>query len=368
MMMAMKSKPTGNPDWKGELQGLLDDNNELHALRRKTNSHRTQAARAHGVFRMFRLLRHAGYRIGPLSLGGRHVEFLMAYWTADPAIAEGLRTRGSKLQVRDVPYSAAYIQQQLSFLRALCAWIGKAGLVLPAHRYVSNPELVSRSGNATRDRTWSGSMIDADEVLAVVYQADPVVGFQLEVLLVFGLRCKEAVMFSPALAEVPAHALPAEMSEGSYLAFVCITRGTKGGRVRYTALRNDHQRKVLERAKEIAPHPGMHIGRPGQTLKQALTRFRNVLHRCGVTRRVLGVTAHGLRHEFAADLYFELTEVPAPVKGGPLNLDPKVMEAAYLEVARQLGHGRPRITGAYLGSRRSKQDRLGMAPENEGQD
>jgi integrase len=367
-MMAMRSKPTGNPDWKGELQRLIKDNNELHALRRKTNSHRTQEARADGLFRIFRLLRDAGYRIGPLSLGGRHVEFLMGYWTANPAIEVGLSTRGSKLHVLVEPLSAAYIQQQLSFLRALCAWIGKRGLVLSAHRYVSNPALVSRSGNATRDRTWSGSMINADEVLAVVYQADPVVGFQLEVLLVFGLRRKEAVMFSPALAEVPAHALPAEMSEGTYLAFVRVTRGTKGGRVRYTALRNDHQRKVLERAKEIAPHPGMHIGRPGQTLKQALVRFSNVLHRCGVTRHVLGVTAHGLRHEFAADLYFELTEVPAPVKGGPLNLNPKVMEAAYLEVARQLGHGRPRITGAYLGSRRSKQDRLGMAPENEGQD
>lgn len=351
--MATKSKPTGNPDWKGQLQRLLNDNNELHSLRKKKVSHSTQSARAHGLFRIFRLLRDAGFLVAPSSLGGRHLEFLMGYWTASPDIEEGLRIRASKLRVPDAPFSAAYIQQQLSFLRALCEWTGKPGLVLPARSYVSDPGLVSRTGNATRDRTWSGAMVDTEAVLATVYQAHPVVGFQLEVLLAFGLRRKEAVMFSPALSEVPVDALPPNASDGRYLAFVRVKRGTKGGRVRYTALRSDWQRKVLDRAKEIAPRPGMHIGVPGLTLKQALTLFSNVMNRCGVTRRVLGVTAHGLRHEFAADLYFELTTLPAPIKGGPVDIAPEVMEAAYLEVARQLGHGRPRITGAYLGSRRA---------------
>jgi hypothetical protein len=251
----------------------------------------------------------------------------------------------------------------LSFLRALCDWIGKPGMVLPAKSYVSDPALVSRSTNAVRDRTWSGAQVDVEAVLAKVTQADPVVGLQLEVMLRFALRRKEAVMFCPALAEVPAHALPAGASPGDYLAFLRVKRGTKGGRVRYTAIRNDRQRQVLERALAAAPRPGMHIGRPGQSLKQALDRFSNVLRRCGVSRRQLGVTAHGLRHDFAADLYFELTDMPAPIKGSPANIDPAVMSAAYLEGARQLGHGRPRITGAYLGGRRPMvgQDRKSTA-------
>lgn len=336
--MAMKSNPTGNLDWKRQLQRLLDDNNDLHSLRRKKVLHNTQSARAHGLFRIFRLLRDAGFMIGPSSLGGRHVEFLMGYWTADPAIEEGLRTRASKLPLPNTPLSAAYIQQQLSFLRALCDWIGKSGLVLPAGSYVNEPNLVRCTSNATGGRTWSGAQVDVEAVLADVYEFDSVVGLQLEVLLAFGLRRKEAVLFSPALAEVPAHAAPPGVSEENYLAFVRVKRGAKGGRVRYTALRNERQKKVLDRAKEVAPRPGMHIGRPGLTLKQALTRFSNVLNRCGVSRRLLGVTVHGLRDEFAADLYFELGIVPAPIKGGPVNLDPEVMKAIYLEVARQLGH------------------------------
>lgn len=84
-----------------------------------------------------------------------------------------------------------------------------------------------------------------------------------------------------------------------------------------------------------------------------MKRFSNVLSRYGVTLKVLGVTDHELRHQFAADLYFELTTFPAPIKGGSANADPDAMNAAYLEVAHQLGHGRARITGAYLGARRA---------------
>jgi integrase len=345
---------TGNADWKGELQRLLRAHNAHHAMRGKLLSFKSQDARGHGLFRIFALLRRAGYKVGPSSLGGRHVEFLMQYWTPDKQIEEGLRTRGSKLAPLSAPFSAAYIQQQLSFLRALCEWVGKPGLVLPAHRYVSDPALVSRATNATRDRTWSGSGVDREAVVACVTKADPVVGLQLEVMIAFGLRRKEAVMFSPALAEVPTHALPVDFPAGDFLAFLRIKRGTKGGRVRFTAIRTDEQRQVFVRALAVAPRPGTHIGRPGQSLKQALTRFSNVLRRCGVSQRELGVTPHGLRHEFAADLFYELAEVPAPIKGGQCGIDHNALRAAYLEVARQMGHGRARITGAYLGARQTK--------------
>jgi integrase len=319
----------------------------------KLLSFESQHSRAHGLFRILGLLRNAGFKITPSSLGGRHVEFLMHYWTADRQIEEGLRIRGSKLEPPKEPFSPGYIQQQLSFLRALSDWVGKPGLVLPAHRYVSDRALVSRTTNAMRDRTWTGADVDRDAVVARVTAVDPVVGFQLEVMIAFGLRRKEAVMFSPALAEVPRHALPENFPAGDYLAFLRVKRGTKGGRVRFTAIRNEQQRRVLERALHIAPRPGMHIGRPGQSLKQALTRFSNVLRRCGISQREAGVTPHGLRHEFAADLYYELSEVPAPIKGGPVGIDQEGMNAAYLEVARQMGHGRARITGAYLGARKA---------------
>jgi hypothetical protein len=51
------------------------------------------------------------------------------------------------------------------------------------------------------------------------------------------------------------------------------------------------------------------------------------------------------------DLYFELADVKPPVAGGPAPSDRTTTDRADLEVARQLGQGRPQIAGAYLGNR-----------------
>ena len=155
--LSKKKNGSAHRDWKGDLQRLIDRHNGRHAVRGKTVSHSTQSARASGLFRIFKLLRSAGFKIGPSSLGGRHIEFLMGYWTADLNIEPALRLRASTLELPEAPLSAAYIQQQLSFLRALSDWIEKPGLVRPAQSYGCDPALVTRASNATRDRTWSAA-------------------------------------------------------------------------------------------------------------------------------------------------------------------------------------------------------------------
>jgi integrase len=339
-----------NQDWKGELKGILDANNGRHATREKVVSHATRDARGKGIFRIFRLLRQLGMGVMPRNLGERHIRALVGYWTADPEIAREFRERNAKVALLDAPLSAAYIQQQLSFLRVFAGWIGKPGLVKPAEAYAP-PELVRRNLYATRDRTFSGNGVDKAAVLAEVAAHDEYVAVQLEVKIAFGVRRKEAVMFNPHLAEVPAHALPASAGDTQYLAWLRIKRGSKGGRLRFTAIRKESQRVALAKAKALARRHG-HIGRPGLTLKQSLRRFSDVMRRVGVTQRSLGVTPHSLRHEFAADLYIEITEVEPPIRGGVI--DAHTMNAAYLEVARQLGHGRPQVSGAYLGTRKTR--------------
>jgi hypothetical protein len=343
-------------DWKRALQKVLDQHNDMHASKNKTVSFKTRQDRANGIFRIFTLVRAMGFKLAPQNLGGRHIRYLMRYWTADPTLEPELRAQGMRLRrfVRPVrALSAAYIQQQLSFLRVYAGWIGKPGMVLSATGYVNDPALVKRSIVAQRERSWSAAGVDIAAAIATVQRIDPRVALQLEVMFAFGLRRKEAVMFNPALAEVPAYALPAGAAPGTqYLMFIRVKRGTKGGRGRFTAIRSDFQRAALERAQAAAPGASSHIGQPGRSLKQALARFDYVMRRAGITRDKLGVTGHGLRHDFSSDLYVELTGLPPPIAGGPrVNVD--LVNAAYLEVARQIGHARPQISGAYLGGRRS---------------
>ena len=44
-----------------------------------------------------------------------------------------------------------------------------------------------------------------------------------------------------------------------------------------------------------------------------------------------------------------MTDAQAPVRGGDVCADPETLKAALLEIARQLGHGRPQVTNVYLG-------------------
>jgi len=340
-----------NGNWKSELSAIIRANNDVHAVRDKEISFNTRSARRQGLFRIFSLLRRLGFHLSPRNLSSRHVEALMAYWTAAPKDASGPAGSSGRAAWPTSAYSAAYIQQQMSFLRVFASWIKKDGLVLAAERYVDNPALVQRCYCAMEDKGWKHRGVDVQAKIEQVRAIDPYVGVQLQMIHAFGLRRKEAVMFSPVNAEVPAQAIPAGYSDGDrFLAFLRIKRGTKGGRLRYAAVRSAEQCAALEEAKLIAHGARGHIGRPGLTLKQSLDLFSNVVRQVGLTKKELGVTPHGLRHQFAGDLYFEISGLRPPVQGGEADIDHAAMEEAYRQVARQLGHNRPQISNAYLGS------------------
>ena len=256
-----------------------------------------------------------------------------------------------RVQWPTVSYSQAYIQQQLSILRVFAGWVGKVGLVRTAEHYARDAALIRRTYCATVDRSWDASGVDVAEKIQQVSMIDRHVAVQLRMMIAFGLRRKEAVMFSPRAAEVPAHALPLDHPHGErYISFLRIKRGTKGGRLRFAAVRTDDQQMALREALALARGPRGHIGRPGLTLKQSLDLFSNVVRQVGLTKKELGVTPHGLRHQFAGDLFFDIARVKAPVRGGEPEIDHAALRDAYRQVARQLGHNRPQISNAYLGS------------------
>ena len=338
------------PSWKRTLQDILAAHNDRHATKPKSVSFKTQSERACALFRCFRDLHALGYKIrNPYCLGGRHVRALMEDWTAAQP-----RTRRWTL-------SPAMIQTELSHLRTFTGWIGKPGLVLPAESYVADPAQVARRSVATTDRSWTAHAVDAEQVIEAIADHDAWVGAQLRLARAFGLRVKETLMIQPRLAECAAgDAMNPSGFSGPHLE---VDRGTKGGRVRRVPIDTPVKRAALEAAKALVRSESQFLANPTRSLVQNLKRLRNVIAKFGVTNRVLGVTPHGLRHEYAGDRYEALAGVAAPVRGGTAT-DPATDEHARLEVAKELGHSRPQIVSAYCGSPRAgTASRSGTGPD-----
>ncbi|MDR1423766.1 MAG: integrase, partial [Azoarcus sp.] len=91
-----------------------------------------------------------------------------------------------------------------------------------------------------------------------------------------------------------------------------------------------------------------HLGNPAKSLRDNLWHFDYVVKKFGVTKKALGVTVHGLRHEALIDHYESVAGVPPPVRGGG-EVSPEADKAARLSAAKLAGHNRPRASGAYLG-------------------
>lgn len=105
------------------------------------------------------------------------------------------------------------------------------------------------------------------------------------------------------------------------------------------------------------------ISDPTLSLVQAIRHLRYVMERFGVTKAMLGVTPHGLRHQYAGDEYRALTGEAPPVSGGGAvarDLD----TAARLAIAGRLGHGRVEISNVYLGSRKAASASAAQSPSN----
>ena len=323
------------PSWKRRLQAIIAAHNDRHATKPKSVSFETQSVRASSLFRSFRDLHALGYKIrNPYCLGGRHVRALMEDWTAAQP-----RTRRSTL-------SPATIQTELSHLRTFSEWIGKPGMVFPAGAYVADPERVARRSAATTDRGWTAHAVEPERLIEAITDHDAWVGAQLRLARAFGLRVKEAVMIQPRLAERPAGETPTTPGfTGPHLE---VDRGTKGGRLRHIPIDTPAKRTALDAAKALVRSDAQFLANPTRSLVQNLDRLGNVMKKFGVTKRMLGVTAHGLRHEYAGDRFEVFAGVAAPVRGGATT-DPATDRQARLSVAEELGHSRVQVVATYLG-------------------
>lgn len=312
------------PKWREVLLALLDWNNRSHGTLNKSVSYKTMHDRRQYFFLFFRELRKLGYWIDPRSLGTRHIKVMVAEWI-------------------NRELAPATMQTYLSHLRVFAEWIGKPGLVPDLSKLTPTPGRFDRVYVAVKPKAWEAKDV---EVAAIVARADAIdryVGAQLRMQHAFGLRVKEAVLFQPHVSVV--------QREGQD--FLIVKRGTKGGRERLIPVDSDVKRSALEHARLIAQSLQQSLADPNKSLLQAYRRFYYIMRLVGVTEGQLGVTAHGLRHGFAAAVYEKVAGVAPPVAGGdqvPRDAD----KSARQDVVEQLGHAREQIAGAYLGKRPRK--------------
>lgn len=250
--------------------------------------------------------------------------------------------------------SVPTVHNYLSFLRTYAGWVGRPGLVRDvAFYYGADSGYLVRQRSAETDRSWIAHGVDVEARLAEVYAYDQWVGLQLELCWRFGLRGKEARHLRPHEAiKTRDEASPRDAAQfPDCERFLRVHRGTKGGRPRDIPLESPEQIALINRLQVIVAK-GAFVAEPGRTALQNENRFYNALRRFGITKAELGVTAHCLRHQHANDRYEGLTGEASPVRGGTGTAENN--RAARLAIARELGHGRLAVTGAYLGSSRKR--------------
>ena len=66
---------------------------------------------------------------------------------------------------------------------------------------------------------------------------------------------------------------------------------------------------------KLLVQPGKFVGNPDHTALQAQPRFYYVVRKFGISKKDLGVVAHGLRHQKVNDVFDDEAGGPSPVRG-----------------------------------------------------
>ncbi|MFL9876490.1 integrase domain-containing protein [Paraburkholderia megapolitana] len=321
------------PELTDALLCLLDEHvNEVHSQTRistKSLSALTQERRTGAICKAFVELREGGFAIqSPWSLKRKHVAWLVQRWVS---LGQGGGT----------------IENKLTYLRALTSWMGKSNLVDTLDAYVDRKEKgLMRSYVAAEDKSWVAHGVSATQKINEIAQTCPYVAIQLKLQAAFGLRVQESFMLRPLEAVRNPQTLG-------------VDQGTKGGRPREVPIQA--RIDVLEEAARLSNGVTGSTVPADRTLQQWRDWYYYVLGKHGVTRSGLGVTSHGLRHQWAHELYETVTGAPAPIKRSDLAADAGLHGQAQRRVAEAAGHSRITKANAYLSTLKTQQ-RLARPP------
>lgn len=296
----------------------------------KVASERTQTLTKEVVYAAIRQLHEIGYKIqDPKNIGERHVDALVKHWWY---------CKHKKIKT---------IQNEVSRLRVFFGKLGKPGMVGPVQKYLPevDPRLLKVTAAATKTKSWSGKNIDLVTKFQEVDKRDSRFGLMLRLELGFGLRREEVLKCMPHAQDF-----------GHYLQ-VFPGMG-KGGRWRNIPITSSAQRELLDHVKaRVAKNEtlGWAYSEAGKavTLEQNIRRYENLMSSLGFTKADAGVTGHGLRAQFAENHALILGLMPPTVATGPGTLIGGAADVVKVKLAQALGHNRPSVTSAYIGSFKS---------------
>ncbi len=266
----------------------------------------TQATRSRLLDLIANQLQVLGYRrMQSTSLKPKHVDALLTQW-------------------REQGISVGTLKNRLSALRWWAKKVNKPSVIARDNSVygIGKREYVAKESKAQQ--------LD-DKKLSLI--SDPYVTLSVRLQAAFGLRREEAIKLNPSYAV-----------QGDHIKLK--SRWTKGGRARTVPIRNDDQRRLLEKIKALTW---------GGSLIPPHLNYVKQLHRYEKQTATAGLShLHGLRHSYAQRRYFELTELVCPARGGlsskELNPVQRALDlSARVAISSELGHAREAISAVYLG-------------------
>lgn len=208
---------------------------------------------------------------------------------------------------------------------------------------VKDAGLPNRTGIANQDH--SVTQKQHNQALELL---SPRIAAQLKLQRTIGLRFKESCLIDAK----------STLEHAKETGIIKISLGTKGGKERAFQVNNPEQIQALERASIIQ---GSH-----RSMIPKDVSWKQYQNQCNREIKKTSIKYHGERHHYANQRYEVLTGVKSPVRaklahGGPhlnhlaqqrnitLTEAKELDQAARLQIAQELGHGRIGITNSYLG-------------------
>lgn len=303
------------------------DNSGLQRVNGKVASIRTVEFSKQVLRESCRRLHILGFYIADIgSMKEKHVEALVKDWHA-----KGLSNKT--------------MQNQLSRLRIFAGWLGKPEIIkpggLPDYLQGVDPATLKVKTYTEKSKSWTGNGIDLIKVIGQAKREDGRLYVMLLLGVSFGLRKKEMLRIKPWGADAT-HELRIDGSVAKNGRFRSIPIDLQQGHGKF-------QRWCLDQAKLVCSRSET-LGWPELTFKQSENRFYHYMSKLGITKIEAGVSAHGLRAEYAENMAMIMGLVP-PSLGGEIDQMAKGQRQAITHaVANLIGHDTDHTITAYYSS------------------